>query len=88
VLVERVVVAPSSRYGTVRRTDLLETDANRLAWWQMRGTELAAGQVVRVRGRVVRHARFRGIAVTVLAYCWTASEAIVVARNTSRTPPW
>jgi hypothetical protein len=86
VLVDRVAVAPSSRYGTVRRNDLLDADANRLVWWQTRGSELAAGQLVRVRGRVVRHTRFRGTAVTVLGYCRTASEAIDLACNTWRKP--
>lgn len=36
-LVERVTPQPSARYGTVHRCELLDADANLLAWWQTRG---------------------------------------------------
>lgn len=83
VLVERAAAGMSRRYGTVRRYDLLDADADRLVWWQTRGTALSPGQVVRIRGRVVRHTRFRGTPVTVLAYCRAKNEAIAAPCNTS-----
>lgn len=60
---------PSARYGTVHRCELLDADANLLAWWQTRGRPLRVGEVVALRGLVERHTRFGPHAVTVLSHC-------------------
>jgi hypothetical protein len=69
VLVERVTPAPSARYGTVHRCELIDAEVNRLVWWQTRGEPLQAGQVVRLAGLIERHTRFGTSAVTVLSHC-------------------
>ena len=69
VLVERVVTQDSERHGTVRRCELIDADANRLVWWQTRGTPLHGGEVIALTGRVQRHTRFGASAVTVLSHC-------------------
>jgi hypothetical protein len=61
--------AASARYPQLQRCDLLDAHANRLVWWQTAGRPLRAGPVVRLRGRVRRHAHFGPIAVTVLSGC-------------------
>jgi len=68
VLVERVTSAPSARYGTVHRCELIDAEVNRLVWWQTRGEPLQAGQVVRVAGLIERHTRFGTSPVTVLSH--------------------
>jgi hypothetical protein len=70
-LVERVTPAPSDRYGTVHRCELIDAEINKLVWWQTRGTPLHAGEVVRLAGAVERHTRFGTGAVTVLSHCAT-----------------
>jgi hypothetical protein len=69
VLVERVLTQPSERHGTVRRCELIDTDANRLVWYQTAGTPLHRGEVVTLTGRVKRHTHFAASAVTVLSHC-------------------
>ena len=69
VLVERVITQRSERHGTVRRCELIDADANRLVWWQTHGAPLHRGEVVTLTGRVQRHTRFCGTAVTVLSHC-------------------
>ena len=71
VLVERVTPAPSDRYGTVYRCELIDAHVNRLVWWQTRGIPLHAGEVVRLAGTIERHTRFGTSAVTVLSHCAT-----------------
>jgi hypothetical protein len=71
VLVERVMPAPSERYGTVRRCELIDADVNRLAWWQTRGAPMQPGAVVSLQGTVERHTRFGSAAVTVVSHCTT-----------------
>jgi hypothetical protein len=66
---ERVTPQPSARYGTVHRCELLDADANVLAWWHTRGTSLRVGEVVALRGLVERYTRFGPTAVTVLNHC-------------------
>ena len=69
VLVERVIAQPSERHGTVRRCELIDTEVNRLVWWQTQGAALRSGEVVTLIGRVQRHTRFSGTPVTVLSHC-------------------
>ena len=73
VLVERVIPAPSERYGTVHRCELIDANVNRMAWWQTRGAPLQPGTVVSLEGTVERHTRFGAAAVTVLSHCTTES---------------
>jgi hypothetical protein len=69
VMVERIAERPSTRYGTVRRHDLVDVAGNRLVWWQTRGAPLALGRAVHLRGRVERHTHVQSARVTVLARC-------------------
>jgi hypothetical protein len=73
VLVERVIPAPSERYGTVHRCELIDASVNRMAWWQTRGAPLQPGAVVSLEGTVEHHTRFGTAAVTVLSHCTTES---------------
>jgi hypothetical protein len=69
VLVERTREQPSRRHGVIRRYEMLDVSANRLAWWQTRGDPLPVGTLVTLRGRVARHTHSGGAAVTVLTHC-------------------
>ena len=69
VLVERVVERPSPRHGSIRRCEFIDADVNRMVWWQTTGAPLPEGELVVLRARVDRHARFGAIAVTVLTRC-------------------
>ncbi len=58
MVVEAVTPQPSPRFPQLQRCDLLDAHANRLVWWQTAGGPLRAGHVVRLCGRVRRHAHF------------------------------
>jgi hypothetical protein len=85
VLVERVAPAPSDRYGTVYRCELIDAQVNRLVWWQTRGIPLRAGEVVRLAGTIERHTRFGTSAVTVLSHC--APEILAEPEGVSTLDP-
>jgi hypothetical protein len=63
-----VLMQRSERHGTLRRCELIDAEANRLVWWQTRGTPLLGGEVIALTGRVQRHTRFGATAVTVLSH--------------------
>ena len=85
MLVERVMPAPSERYGTVHRCELIDADVNRLAWWQTRGYRYTPGEVVRLAGTIERHTRFGTSAVTVLSHC--ATEILAEPEGVSTLDP-
>ena len=62
---------PSERYGMVHRCELIDSGANRMAWWQTRAAPLRAGEIVSLVGTVERHTRFGSGAVTVVSHCAT-----------------
>src|SRR5450755_1608846 len=69
VLVERVTPQPSARYGTVHRCELLDADANVLAWWHTRGTSRRVGEGRRSAWTCRALHPLRPTAVTVLNHC-------------------
>ena len=88
VMVERVTPQPSVRYGTVHRCELLDTQVNKLVWWQTHGTPLQTGEVLALCGQVERHTQFGSTPVTVLTHCRreTRSSAELPARSGIRSP--
>jgi hypothetical protein len=69
VRVERATTRSSRRYGQIVRYELIDRNVNRLVWFQTRGAELTAGQVVTLAGRVRAHEQHGRSKLTGLSHC-------------------
>jgi hypothetical protein len=69
VLVERATTRSSKRYGQIVCYELIDRNVNRLVWFQTRGAQLTAGQVVTLASRVRAHEQHGRSKLTVLSHC-------------------
>jgi len=68
-LVERDTTRSSRRCGQIVGYELIDRNVNRLLWFQTRGAELTAGQVVTLAGRVRGHEQHGRSKLTVVSHC-------------------